>query len=107
LVVVVVFRIINNESVVTELFKAANYTYGPLLGLFMFGILTKRATIEKFVPVVCLIAPIICYILNLFSKDWLGGYAFGNELLLINGMLTFSGLWIISAPMKTLKNVNV
>lgn len=106
LVVVVVFRIINNESVVTELFKAANYTYGPLLGLFMFGILTKRVTIEKFVPVVCLVAPIVCYILNLFSKDWLSGYVFGNELLLINGMLTFAGLWITSAPVNALKNVN-
>jgi solute:Na+ symporter, SSS family len=100
LLVIVLFRIINNESVVTELFKAANYTYGPLLGLFMFGILTKRSTREKFVPVICILSPVICYLLNRYSKEWFGGYVFGNELLLLNGLLTFSGLWMISQMRK-------
>ncbi|MCA6362462.1 MAG: sodium:solute symporter [Bacteroidetes bacterium] len=98
LLVIVLFKIINDDSVVSKLFTVANYTYGPLLGLFMFGILTKRGTVEKLVPVVCLAAPVICYVLNAYSKAWFGGYQFGNELLLLNGLLTFTGLFIISKP---------
>ncbi len=96
LIVIVVFRMINSEAVVKQLFRVANYTYGPLLGLFMFGILTKRNVKDKFVPLVCLAAPIICYVIDLNSKEWMGGYQFGNELLILNGLLTFKGLWFIS-----------
>jgi Na+/proline symporter len=96
LLVIVVFRIINNEAVVKQLFRVANYTYGPLLGLFMFGILTKRNIHDRFVPVVCLIAPMICYLIDLNSVEFLGGYHFGNELLILNGTLTFTGLALIS-----------
>jgi len=100
LAVIVVFRVINNEAVVKQLFRVANYTYGPLLGLFMFGILTKRKVQDKIVPIVCLSAPLICYVVEANSKTWLGGYQFGNELLILNGLLTFMGLWIISNNQK-------
>lgn len=96
LLVIVIFKMINDDAVVTQLFTVANYTYGPLLGLFMFGILTKRKTAEKFVPLVALLSPVICYLLNMNSAAWFSGYKFGNELLLVNGLLTFTGLWLIS-----------
>lgn len=74
----------------------AGYTYGPLLGLFFFGILTKRKLNEWFVPIVCLIVPILCYLLDKNSVQWLNGYRFGYEMLILNGLLTFVGLFIIS-----------
>jgi Na+/proline symporter len=96
LLVIVIFRMVNDEAVIRQLFKVANYTYGPLLGLFFFGILTKRNVRDKFVPVVCLLAPVICYLLDANSKEWLNGYLFGNELLIVNGLLTFTGLFCLT-----------
>jgi len=95
LLVIVVFRAINDEAVIRQLFKVANYTYGPLLGLFFFGILTKRKVNDKLVPLVCLLAPLVCYFLDVHSASWFSGYLFGNELLFVNGLLTFCGLWVI------------
>ncbi len=95
LLVIVIFRAINDEAVIRQLFKVANYTYGPLLGLFFFGILTKQNVQDKLVPAICLLAPVICYIVDSNSKEWFNGYLFGNELLLVNGLLTFGGLWVI------------
>jgi hypothetical protein len=74
----------------------AGYTYGPLLGLFSFGILTKRKLMEIGVPLVCLSVPLICYWLDKNSNELFNGYNFGYELLIVNGLLTFLGLWIIS-----------
>lgn len=74
----------------------AGYTYGPLLGLFSFGIFTKRILNEWLVPVVCIFVPILCFVIDKNSEAWMGGYKFGNELLILNGILTFSGLWLIS-----------
>lgn len=74
----------------------AGYTYGPLLGLFSFGIFTKRSLNEWLVPIVCVIVPLLCYILDKNSEIWMGGYKFGNELLIVNGILTFCGLTLIS-----------
>ncbi|HET6990790.1 MAG TPA: sodium:solute symporter, partial [Bacteroidia bacterium] len=96
LVVIVIFKATNGESVLRKLFAVANYTYGPLLGLFAFGILTKRQTKEILVPVIALLSPVICFILSTYSADWFGGYIFGNELLIINGIITFIGLVLIS-----------
>lgn len=80
----------------------AGYTYGPLLGLFFFGILTKRKMKEVLVPVVCILVPLICYILDKNSVQWLNGYRFGYEMLILNGLLTFGGLYLISnKPIKT------
>ncbi|MFI5151221.1 MAG: sodium:solute symporter [Bacteroidia bacterium] len=96
LFVIVVFRMINNEAVVRQLFRVANYTYGPLLGLFMFGIISKRSIRDRMAPVVCILAPLCCYLIDANSKNWMGGYSFGNELLILNGLLTFTGLLLIS-----------
>jgi Na+/proline symporter len=94
--VIVLFRLINNESVVTAVFKVAGYTYGPLLGLFAFGILTKRKIKDRLVPWIALASPVITYIVNANSEKWLGGYKFGYELLLLNGLITFTGLLMIT-----------
>ena len=86
----------NDDSVVWKLFKMAGYTYGPLLGLFSFGIFSSRIVKDKLVPIVCIVSPIICYFLNEFSEYFLFGYQFGFEILLVNGALTFMGLYLIS-----------
>ena len=99
--VIVLFRIINDKSVVSAVFTVAGYTYGPLLGLFAFGILTKRKVDDRYVPVICVMAPVVCYVLNLYSKEWFGGYQFGFELLLLNGALVFMGLFL-----NSIKNSN-
>ncbi|MGQ1911066.1 sodium:solute symporter [Marinifilum sp. RC60d5] len=98
--VIVVFDIINNDSVVTAVFKVAGYTYGPLLGLFVFGMGNKRAVRDRWVPVVCLLSPILTYVLNMYSESLFWGYRFGFELLIANGLITFIGLWIISYRSK-------
>lgn len=78
----------------------AGYTYGPLLGLFFFGILTKRKLTERLVPIVCILIPILCYVLDKNSIQWLNGYRFGYEMLILNGLLTFVGLYLISHQAK-------
>jgi Na+/proline symporter len=80
----------------THILKLASLTYGPLLGLFSFGIFTKRKPLEKFVPIICFLSPLICYFISLNSAEWFNGYLFGNELLILNGILTFIGLWFVS-----------
>jgi hypothetical protein len=94
--VIVLFRIINDESVVTAVFKVAGYTYGPLLGLFAFGILTKKQVKDRYVPILGLLSPVMTYLVNINSEAWLGGYKFGFELLLLNGLIMFVGLFVIS-----------
>ncbi len=90
-VVIIIFNYTVDESVIKELFKAAGYTYGPLLGLYAFGLTTKMKVKDKWVPIVCIVSPILCYILDLNSEAWFG-YKFQFELLLVNGALTFLGL---------------
>jgi SSS family transporter len=94
--VIILFRIINDDSVVNAVFTVAGYTYGPLLGLFAFGMFTKKAVKDKFVPMIGVLSPILCYVIDKNSEVLLGGYKFGFELLLLNGFLTFIGLLIIS-----------
>ena len=94
--VIVLFRAINNESVVTAVFRVAGYTYGPLLGLFAFGILTKKQIYDRYVPYLGLLSPVLTYIVNINSEAWLRGYKFGFELLLLNGLIMFTGLWLLS-----------
>lgn len=93
--VILIFYAVNDESVITAVFKAAGYTYGPLLGLFTFGIFTKFHLKDRYVPVVCLLAPVLSYIMNANSELWFNGYKFGFEILILNGMLTFAGLVMI------------
>jgi solute:Na+ symporter, SSS family len=96
ILVILLFKAINSESVVTSVFKAAGYTYGPLLGLFAFGIATKRRVRDRLVPYIAVASPIVCYLLNLYSERLLWGYKFGFELLLLNGFLVFMGLYLTS-----------
>jgi hypothetical protein len=93
-----IFKWLNNSSIIDLILKVASYTYGPLLGLFAFGILTKRKINNKWVALVCILAPILCYLLELFQKQLLGNFQIGQELLIINGLFTFIGLWLISSP---------
>lgn len=96
LICVLIFKLVNNKSIIDVILKVAAYTYGPLLGLFVFGIFTKRKLIERWVPFVCLAAPALCYMIEVFQSSLLGNYKIGIELLLINGVLTFLGAWLIS-----------
>ncbi len=96
LAVIVIFHTINNQAVIRQIFRAANYTYGPLLGLFAFGILTKRNVWDKMVPLVGILSPVICYVLDVNSVNWFNGYKFGNELIILNGSITFLGLLLLS-----------
>ncbi len=93
--VILLFQAINKASVIKAVFTAAGYTYGPLLGLFAFGLFTKYAVKDRYVPLVCVASPVLCYLLNLYSEQLLFGYKFGFELLLFNGLLTFLGLWAV------------
>jgi hypothetical protein len=76
--------------------SVAGYTYGPLLGLFFFGILTKRQVKDRLVPLICLVSPALSYLLSINSKQILNGYEFGYEMVLVNGLITFAGLFLIS-----------
>ena len=96
LVVILVFNAINNDAVINGLFKMAAYTYGPLLGMFAFGIFTKLDVYDAWVWVVVLLSPIISYILDVNSEAWFDGLQFGFIILAINGLLTFTGLYLLS-----------
>lgn len=95
LVIILFNSLFKDVSVIWELFKAAGYTYGPLLGLFAFGILTKSQIKDKYVWIIAVIAPIVSYIINQYSEVLLNGYQIGFEILIINGLLTFLGLVLI------------
>ncbi len=98
-VVIVIFNAINDASVVSMIFKIATYTYGPLLGLYAFGLFAKTKTVhDKLVPIICLIAPAICFFISKYSSLVFKEYVFDSELIIINGLLTFLGLWCISKP---------
>ena len=77
------------------LFDIAGFTYGPLLGLYAFGLFTKWQVKDSLVPVIAIVSPVICYLLKLYSAQLFGGYQLGFELLLLNGLITFAGLAII------------
>ena len=100
LIVITIFYYINDDSVISQIFKAATYTYGPLLGLYAFGFFTKRGVRDRWVPLICLASPVLTYLVNANSEQWLGGYKFGYELLLFNGLITFLGLYAISQNKK-------
>jgi Na+/proline symporter len=95
-VCILIFRSLNDKAVIDKLFTIAGYTYGPLLGLFSFGLFTKRKVLDKATPVIAILSPVICYILSKYSVELFNGYKFGFELLLLNGLITFCGLWVFS-----------
>ncbi|MTI33044.1 sodium:solute symporter [Xanthovirga aplysinae] len=95
-VVILIFHAINDSSVISSVFTAAGYTYGPLLGLYAFGMFTNRNVKDNWVPLIALTSPVISYLLKNNSETWLWGYKFGFEILIVNGFLTFIGLWAVS-----------
>lgn len=99
-VVIIIFRQLNSKEVITAVFDIAGYTYGPLLGLYAFGIFNKRPVADRVVPFICIASPILTYIVSEHSVAWFNGYQFGFERLLLNGLFTFIGLWAISKPVK-------
>jgi len=94
-VVILIFRAINDQSVISAVFTIAGYTYGPILGLFAFGLFTRIKVRDNLVLPVCLASPIFSYLLNMYSEELFLGYKFGYELLMVNGLLTFLGLFLI------------
>ena len=99
--IIMVFKAVNDRSVIDAIYVIASYTYGPLLGLFAFGLFTRLRPADSAVPYICLASPLICYALERLTLHYTG-YRFGYEMLMINGALTFLGLWI--ASVKALKN---
>ena len=93
--VIIGFQAINSKAIIDAIFTLASYTYGPLLGLFAFGLFAKAKVNDRLVPVVCVLSPLICYVLQQNSFAWFHGYKIGFELLILNGLLTFIGLWFI------------
>ena len=100
LTVIILFRAINDRAVIDKLFTIAGYTYGPLLGLFAFGLFTRYSVRDRLVPVIAVISPVICYLLSMFSEQLFSGYKFGFELLIVNGLITFAGLFIFRKTLK-------
>jgi len=97
LLCILVFKWIDNKSIISVILDLAGYTYGPLLGLFAFGMITRRHLPNTgVITVICLTSPVLCYFLSRYSAQLLGGFQIGIELLLINGILTFLGLWLVS-----------
>ena len=92
---IILFRQINSTSLIDAIYILASYTYGPLLGLFVFGLFTKRQPQDRLVPYICIASPLLCYGLDVMAQQ-LWGYRFGYELLMLNGLLTFGGLVLSS-----------
>ncbi len=104
-VTIVIFNAVNNSAVVNAIFKVASYTYGPLLGLYSFGLFVKNRQVrDKLVPFICLISPAVCYYLSIHSSKLLGGYVFDNELIVVNGLITFVGL-LVTSRSKSLQTI--
>lgn len=93
---VIMFSKLNDKAVIDKLFTIAGYTYGPLLGLYSFGLFTKRVVNDKITPAIAIFSPLACFFLSKYSVELFNGYKFGFELLLLNGLLTFAGLYIFS-----------
>ena len=99
-VFILLFRYVNNTSLIDAIYVMVSYTYGPLLGLFTFGLFTRRVPADRFVPFVCIASPLICYGIEMLAQaQW--NYRFGYELLMLNGLLTFSGLWLGSRHIRS------
>ena len=99
-VVIFVFNLLNNTSVIDAVYILASYTYGPILGLFAFGIFTKKQVRDKYIPFVAIASPILCFILQKNSERWFNGYQFSYELLIFNALFTFIGLCLLIKKSK-------
>lgn len=96
---ILLFRLVNSTSVIDAIYVMCGYTYGPLLGLFAYGLLTKKTTHDPLVPYICVASPLICFAIDYMAGEW-WGYRFGYELLMLNGLLTFLGLYALSFHKK-------
>jgi hypothetical protein len=94
---------LNDRAIIDKLFTIAGYTYGPLLGLYSFGLFTKRKVNDRVTPFIAILSPVLCFFLSKYSVQLFNGYKFGFELILLNGFLTFAGLWLFSRPPDPLK----
>lgn len=104
-VVIFAINIFNDDSVIQTVYKLASYTYGPLLGIFMFGIIMNHSVKDKFVPWVAIASPVLTYIFDVNSKLWFNGYEFSHDRLILNGLFTFIGMCLlIQKQSKTIKN---
>jgi len=101
--IILVFKAVNNKSIIDAIYTIASYTYGPLLGMFAFGLFTKRPVRDKLVPYVAVASPILCFGLNLLTST-LFKYPLGYELLMINGLITFAGMWMVSVDQLIVDN---
>ena len=99
--VIVAFDMLNNRSLIDAIYTIVGYTYGPLLGLFAFGLFTRWQVRGRWVPLVCVLSPLLCYVISTLSEQ-LWDYHFGYELLLLNGLLTFVGLRIVSSTITNI-----
>ena len=97
-VCILFFKQVNNKAIIDKVFTIAGYTYGPLLGLYAFGMFTKWQVKDRWIPFVAIASPIICYFLSVYSKQLFWGYEFGFELIILNGGLTFLGLFLFRKP---------
>ncbi len=101
-VCIYVIHILNNDSVIQTVYKVASYTYGPLLGMFCFGIFTKRQVRDRWIPLVVILAPVITWIIDVNSSVWFHGYVFSHERLILNALLTFMGMvCLLKGSVKT------
>jgi hypothetical protein len=95
-----VIHLLNNDSVIQTVYKVASYTYGPLLGMFCFGIFTKRQVRDHWIPVVVILAPVITWMIDVNSAIWFNGYTFSHERLILNALLTFVGMLCLTKTRK-------
>ena len=100
--IILVIKEVNNRSVIDAIYMIASYTYGPLLGLFVFGLFTKRLANDRIVPYLCIASPVICFLTDYAAKQMFG-YTFGYEMLMFNGAITFAGLWFSSPKSLIIK----
>ncbi len=99
--IIVAFNAWSSAGVITLIFTMASYTYGPLLGMFLFGLLTRRTINERAVPIIAILSPLICYVVSTHSAAWFGGYTFSYEIIILNAALTMMGLYIFSKSPST------
>ncbi|MDZ4058498.1 MAG: sodium:solute symporter, partial [Bacteroidales bacterium] len=93
-IIILILHIVNKQAIIDLVYLLAAYTYGPLLGLFFFGLLTKYQVKDRFIPFVAIASPLICYVLDVAGKQMLG-FGFGFTILIINGLLTFLGMYLL------------
>ncbi len=90
---ILIFRLVNNQSVISALFTVAGYTYGPLLGMYAFGLFTRYRVRDRIMPYIAVVSPLLCLAIDHWSAELLWGYHFGFELLILNGLITFAGMY--------------